>query len=175
MLTLLRILLAMGIMGFAFLAKTASYQSPAWIENSAPTPGTVDSGTRKATASLLDYVDEDIKKTVLEKDIIAFELGLCREDGYHVHRTEDQELIKQIVSKVQELEIRLNTASNMAACDAGYELIFITKDGKKMIPLNDWRLEIRGDHYAVFYELENDDGLWELCHQVYEKGTLVDH
>ncbi len=174
MIMILRMLLAMEIMGFAFLAKTASYLSPTWIENSSPAPGTLDYGTRKSTASLLDYVDADVKKTVLEEDVIAFELGLCWEDGYHVHRTEDPELIKQIVSKVQELEIRLNTASDAAACDAGYELIFVTKDGKKMIPLNDWRLEIRGDHNAVFYELENDDGLWELCHQVYVNGTLVD-
>ena len=175
MLTLLRMLLTMGIMGFAFLARTAGDQSPAWTENSAPTPGILEYGTRKMTAPLLDYVDEDIKKTVLEEDIIAFELGLCWEDGYHVHHTEDQELIRQIVSKVQELEIRLDTASDMAACDAGYELIFVTKDEKKMIPLNDWRLEIRGDHYEVFYELANDDGLWELCRQVYENGTPVDY
>lgn len=172
MLTLLRMLLTMGIMGFAFLAKTAGDQSPVQIENSLP--GIMESGTRGDTAPLLDYVDEDIKKTVLEEDIIAFELGLCWEDGYHIHRTEDQELIRQIVSKVQELEIRPDTAGDEAACDAGYELIFLTKDGRKMIPLNDWRLEIRGDHHAIFYELANDDGLWELCQQVYINGTLVD-
>jgi len=55
----------MGIMGFAFLAKTAGDQSPVPIENSRP--GIMESGTRGETAPLLDYVDEDIKKTVLEE------------------------------------------------------------------------------------------------------------
>ena len=45
----------------------------------------------------------------------------------------------------------------------------------QVIQLNEWRFEIRKDNSYVFYKLANDDGLWELCHEVYVHGTKVDY
>jgi len=175
MVKLLRILSTMFLLGFAFMVKIMDAPNSAWVESVDSAPGIVESWT-KNTASLLDYVDEDVKKTLLEEDIVAFELGLCWEDGYHRHRTEDAELIDQITDKVRSLEIRLDSVSDQAACDAGTELIFVTKDGRmQVIQLNEWRFEIRKDNSYMFYELANDDGLWELCQEVYIHGTEVDY
>ena len=175
MITLLQMFLIIVIASFTSMANAADNQSPARVENMTSTPITVKA-VEKYTVSLLDYVDEDTKKALLGEEIVAFELGLCWEDGYHRHRTEDAKLIEQITEKVRALEIRLDSVSDQAACDAGTELIFVTKDGKKqVIGLNEWRLEIRKDRSYVFYELANDDSLWELCHEVYVHGTKVDY
>lgn len=105
MIKLLRILSTMFLLGFAFMVKIMDAPNSAWVESVDSAPGIVESWT-KNTASLLDYMDEDTKNALLGEEIVAFKLGLCWEDGYHRHRTEDAELIDQIVSKVRAMEIR---------------------------------------------------------------------
>lgn len=125
---------------------------------------------------LLEHVDEDVRKALKQGDVCAFELGLCWEDGYHRFRTEDPELVEAIRKKVCDIMVRTDEVTHKYACDCDYELIFVTADGKMhLINLNDWRFEEPTESGATFYELRNDEGLWELCNEVYENGEAVEN
>ena len=130
------------------------------------------------TESIKEFLEPDVQEVLFgDQKIVKFVLGLGWEDGYHMHATQDEALISEILTEVRNLRIYTEEDVSGYACDATVDLIFFTKDGiHGAISFNDDRLEIYDENWnSKLYQTEDMSALWKLCLVVYEEGDQISY